>query len=501
MREEITALWLTDEVHRRAPAVLDEVRNGLYYFEQSLWDVGAAPLPRPRGRAGRVLPGRGASTCPPSCASAPGSAATATATRTSPPPSPSTRCACTRRRPWRSTSATCDELQRHLSVRQRTTAAARPLAAEPGRGRGARCPTLAARAAGHVRGRALPPQARRSCARACARRGALQRERAARSAARRTSRRGPASTRTRCGARASSRRGPATPRRLPRAPAELRADLALMARRPARAGRAPGSPTGALRDLRAGAEVFGFHLARLDLRQHSRVHAEAVAEVLRAAGVARGLPRARRGGRARRCWSASWPSPRPLRAPRDARARRRPRRRWTSSTRRARLQAELGPRGLRRLHRLHDRGRQRPPGAAAASPRRPGSSTRPRRRRRAQRPAGRAAVRDHRRPAPLRRPDARALRAARLPPPPRGLGRPAADHARLLGQQQGRRLRHRELGAVPGAARAGRGLPRARASRLLPLPRPRRRHRARRRADQPRHPGPAAGARWTGGCA
>src|SRR6266540_3532373 len=39
IREEITALWLTDEVRRRAPTVLDEVRNGLYYFEQSLWHV------------------------------------------------------------------------------------------------------------------------------------------------------------------------------------------------------------------------------------------------------------------------------------------------------------------------------------------------------------------------------------------------------------------------------------------------------------------------------
>ena len=37
--EEITALWRTDELQRRAPTVLDEVRNALYYFEASLWDV------------------------------------------------------------------------------------------------------------------------------------------------------------------------------------------------------------------------------------------------------------------------------------------------------------------------------------------------------------------------------------------------------------------------------------------------------------------------------
>ena len=84
----------------------------------------------------------------------------------------------------------------------------------------------------------------------------------------------------------------------------------------------------------------------------------------------------------------------------------------------------------------------------------------------AQRPAGGAAVRDHRRPEPLRRPHARAVRAARLPPAPRGLGRPAAGDGRVLGQQQGRRVRHRELEAVRSAARAGRGLPRSAGIRL-----------------------------------
>ena len=40
----------------------------------------------------------------------------------------------------------------------------------------------------------------------------------------------------------------------------------------------------------------------------------------------------------------------------------------------------------------------------------------------------------------------------------------AGSDARLLGQQQGRRLRHRELGALPRRAGAGRGVPRARRS-------------------------------------
>ncbi len=39
--EEITALWQTDEVRDERPRVLDEIRHGLWFFEQSLWD--AAP--------------------------------------------------------------------------------------------------------------------------------------------------------------------------------------------------------------------------------------------------------------------------------------------------------------------------------------------------------------------------------------------------------------------------------------------------------------------------
>ncbi|HEY3119183.1 MAG TPA: phosphoenolpyruvate carboxylase, partial [Vicinamibacteria bacterium] len=37
--EDIAALWLTEERHPRAPTVLDEVANGLYYFEFTLWEV------------------------------------------------------------------------------------------------------------------------------------------------------------------------------------------------------------------------------------------------------------------------------------------------------------------------------------------------------------------------------------------------------------------------------------------------------------------------------
>ncbi|MDP4163193.1 MAG: phosphoenolpyruvate carboxylase [Bacillota bacterium] len=36
---EITVLWQTDELRHRKPTVIDEVRNGLYYFDQTLFDV------------------------------------------------------------------------------------------------------------------------------------------------------------------------------------------------------------------------------------------------------------------------------------------------------------------------------------------------------------------------------------------------------------------------------------------------------------------------------
>ncbi len=39
LREEIVSLWQTDDTRSRQPAVLDEVRNGLYYFDTPLFDL------------------------------------------------------------------------------------------------------------------------------------------------------------------------------------------------------------------------------------------------------------------------------------------------------------------------------------------------------------------------------------------------------------------------------------------------------------------------------
>jgi len=57
---------------------------------------------------------------------------------------------------------------------------------------------------------------------------------------------------------------------------------------------------GFLRDCRRRADVFGFHLASLDLRQHSAVHEGAVAELLERSGVAHARGYARLG-EAERC--------------------------------------------------------------------------------------------------------------------------------------------------------------------------------------------------------
>ena len=67
-------------------------------------------------------------------------------------------------------------------------------------------------------------------------------------------------------------------------PAALRADLVTIAHGLAATGEAMSSG-GALGRLIRAVEVFGFHLATLDLRQNSAVHERVVAELLRVAGV------------------------------------------------------------------------------------------------------------------------------------------------------------------------------------------------------------------------
>lgn len=67
--------------------------------------------------------------------------------------------------------------------------------------------------------------------------------------------------------------------------ADFCADLDLIAEGLRAAGLAPLADAGPLADARVRAATFGFHLAALDLRQHSAVHEAAVADLLRRAGV------------------------------------------------------------------------------------------------------------------------------------------------------------------------------------------------------------------------
>ncbi len=39
LMNEVLTLWQTDELRDRKPTVLDEVRNGMYYFEETLFEV------------------------------------------------------------------------------------------------------------------------------------------------------------------------------------------------------------------------------------------------------------------------------------------------------------------------------------------------------------------------------------------------------------------------------------------------------------------------------
>jgi phosphoenolpyruvate carboxylase len=59
LAEEVTALWQTDEVRERRPRVVDEIRHGLWFFEQSLLDAAPSLLAEYRAKvAGAQLPFR-----------------------------------------------------------------------------------------------------------------------------------------------------------------------------------------------------------------------------------------------------------------------------------------------------------------------------------------------------------------------------------------------------------------------------------------------------------
>jgi phosphoenolpyruvate carboxylase len=57
LREDVVALWQTDEGRSHRPSVLDEVRNGLYYFERTLFDLAPTLGDSVRRALARYYPG------------------------------------------------------------------------------------------------------------------------------------------------------------------------------------------------------------------------------------------------------------------------------------------------------------------------------------------------------------------------------------------------------------------------------------------------------------
>jgi phosphoenolpyruvate carboxylase len=249
--EEITALWRTDEVHQRAPDVLDEVRNGLYYFD-ALWQAVPRLCRDMEAGLAAAYPGE-RFTLPPFLRFG----SWVGGDRDGNPHVTAAITEATLRQHRESALAHYgSELLRlhgHLSLAgEPPPALARSLAEDE-----AALPEAAARAA---RDHASEPYRRKLT---------FMGERVA--AARR---RNADSGRTREESAAY------------RSSAELLADLELVARSLRDAG-AARLADGAVADLIRRTEVFGFQLARLDLRQHSRVHEGALDELLAAAGIER----------------------------------------------------------------------------------------------------------------------------------------------------------------------------------------------------------------------
>ena len=247
--------------------------NGLSYYDHTFFREAAAALCRPRGRprGDRSRPGATPS-CPPSSAWEAGSAAIATAIRSSTPTCCGRRSRC-RASAWSisiSTSCICS------APSFRSTAPASACRRSLRNWSGA-TPTNSPRRASEPYRQA---DRRHLCA-ACRHRARTW-------------------ARTCCRATRWRRRKPYA------SAAELRADLDVLYRSLFANGSALIA-RGRLRMLRRAVEVFGFHLASVDLRQNSDVHERVMAELFRDRH-GRGLSPDAGSRRASRC---CWPSSRP----------------------------------------------------------------------------------------------------------------------------------------------------------------------------------------------
>jgi phosphoenolpyruvate carboxylase len=301
IREEVTSLWLTEEVRGRAPRILDEVRNGLYYFEESLWELVPRLYQEVREALASAYPGE-AFDVPPFLRF--GSwiggdrdghpHVTAQVTEQT--------LRLHRETAFALYEGSLAELERELSVaaepHEISEALARSLDADA-----AAMPELATSLVRHF---ANEPYRRKG--------GFMQ----ARIAAARRINAARLRERRRGGAPADGDDDPVlgqaqrlwgtgAPPEPPRpdddriayaGPEALGQDLRLIGES-LRQHRGARLADGLVADLLRRVEVFGFHLARLDLRQHSQVVAAAAAEVLKTAGVEADLLALDLPGRAR----------------------------------------------------------------------------------------------------------------------------------------------------------------------------------------------------------
>ena len=248
LREEIVSLWQTDETRSHRIGVLDEVRNGLYYFEATLFDL----VPRMQARLRRALE--------------------------SAYPERAFRVPIVLRfgswiggdrdgNPYVTLEVTEQALREHqlmaLRLHQRSLERIGNHLSSSGR----RGTTPALRESLEVDALLFPEEARRA------------RERYPDQPYRQKL----ALVRTKLGATAEAAARPWRADHRPRSGAyrnaeEFLADLALV-RESLREHRGERLAEGRLADVVAQAECFGFHLATLDLRQHSASQTEALEEI------------------------------------------------------------------------------------------------------------------------------------------------------------------------------------------------------------------------------
>jgi phosphoenolpyruvate carboxylase len=280
IREEITALWLTDESHRSAPSVFDEVRNGLYYFEHTLWDV----VPR----LYRVVEDALADAYPQGTFRVPPFVRFGSWVGGDRDGNPHVTARVTEQTLLLHKDVALglyerelDELQRHLSVAagDRQSAALRESLDADARA----IPDVARSAAVQFAGEPYRRKVAFMRARVQAARR-LHRVRMAEARADDDAQQEALEHAHRLWGRSIEPPREGDAQIAYRSAADLRADLDRMADS-LRAEGASRLAEGRLMDVMRRAQVFGFHLARLDLRQHSRVHEAVVAELLRAGGV------------------------------------------------------------------------------------------------------------------------------------------------------------------------------------------------------------------------